>query len=141
MRRSAAWTSQRILHTKENYDVSQRNISTPNHATGTGAAATVGLVSSGGAASAHAIDTGTIGQQSGIARGGSSVQTSLSNAYLFLNQMMDAYAHGATIRLCQSYCDQIAGGTFYSTGFVTTMRSSPSPISSAENRAMSAAPR
>ena len=25
--------------------------------------------------------------------------------------MMDAYAQGSTIRLCQSYCDQIAGGT------------------------------
>ncbi len=32
--------------------------------------------------------------------------------------MMDAYAQGSTIRMCQSYCDQIAGGTFYSTAFV-----------------------
>ena len=32
--------------------------------------------------------------------------------------MMDAYAQGITVRLCQSYSDQIAGGTFYSTAFV-----------------------
>lgn len=42
---------------------------------------------------------------------------SLKNAYSFLNQMMDAYVQGSTVRLCQSYCDQIAGGTFFSTAF------------------------
>ena len=44
--------------------------------------------------------------------------TSISNAYLFLDQMMDAYAQGSTTRMCQSYSDQIAGGTFFSTAFV-----------------------
>ena len=44
--------------------------------------------------------------------------TSISNAYLFLDKMMDAYAQGSTARLCQSYSDQIAGGSFYSTAFV-----------------------
>jgi hypothetical protein len=44
--------------------------------------------------------------------------TSINNAYAFLDQMMDAYAQGSTVRLCQSYSDQIAGGTFYSTAFV-----------------------
>lgn len=43
---------------------------------------------------------------------------SVNNAFLFLDQMMDAYAQGSTIRLCQSYSDQIAGGTFYSTAFI-----------------------
>ncbi len=46
------------------------------------------------------------------------LKTSLGNGYLFLNQMMDAYAQGSTVRLCQSYADQIAGGTFASTAFV-----------------------
>jgi hypothetical protein len=85
---------------------------------GLGAAATAGLVSTGGATLAHATDVGAVGQQSGVAHGSTSFQTSLSNANLFLNQMMDAYAQGSTIRLCQSYCDQIAGGTFLSTAFV-----------------------
>lgn len=45
------------------------------------------------------------------------LQRSTSAAYAFLRQMMDAYAQGSTVRLCQSYCDQIAGGTFFSTAF------------------------
>ena len=32
---------------------------------------------------------------------------SVTNAYSFLDQMMDAYATGATTRLTQSYADQI----------------------------------
>jgi hypothetical protein len=47
-----------------------------------------------------------------------SLELSIGNAYLFLDQMMDAYAQGDKIRLCQSYSDQIAGGTFFSTAFV-----------------------
>ncbi|PYY09154.1 MAG: hypothetical protein DMG61_23240 [Acidobacteria bacterium] len=35
---------------------------------------------------------------------------SVQNAYAFLDQMMDAYAQGNTVRLVQSYADQIAGG-------------------------------
>jgi hypothetical protein len=42
---------------------------------------------------------------------------SVNNAFLFLGQMMDAYAQGSTLRLCQSYSDQIAGGSFFSTAF------------------------
>ncbi len=51
-------------------------------------------------------------------RDNKSLELSINNAYLFLDQMMDAYAQGTTVRLCQSYSDQIAGGTFYSTAFV-----------------------
>ena len=51
-------------------------------------------------------------------RDNKSLELSISNAYLFLDQMMDGYAQGNTIRLCQSYSDQIAGGTFFSTAFV-----------------------
>jgi hypothetical protein len=51
-------------------------------------------------------------------RDNKSLELSINNAYLFLDQMMDAYAQGATVRLCQSYSDQIAGGTFFSTAFV-----------------------
>ena len=47
---------------------------------------------------------------------GQSIETSIKNAYKFLDQMMDAYVQGSTTRLCQSYSDQIAGGTFYSAG-------------------------
>src|ERR1700732_2567525 len=49
--------------------------------------------------------------------GGPQLQNSTKAAYAFLRQMMDAYAQGSTVRLCQSYCDQIAGGTFFSTAF------------------------
>jgi hypothetical protein len=76
---------------------------------GVGAAATAGLISTSAVPLAHA--------SVGPATGASTLQTSIGNAYLFLNQMMDAYAQGSTIRLCQSYCDQIAGGTFFSTAF------------------------
>jgi hypothetical protein len=83
---------------------------------GVGAAATAGLISTSAATLAHASDAVTL--SAGPVTGASTLQTSIGNAYLFLNQMMDAYAQGSTIRLCQSYCDQIAGGTFFSTAFV-----------------------
>ena len=47
-----------------------------------------------------------------------SALASIQGAYAFLNQMMDSYAQGSTVRMCQSYSDQIAGGTFASTAFV-----------------------
>jgi len=47
-----------------------------------------------------------------------SFKTSIENAYLFLDQMMDAYVQGSATRLVQSYSDQQAGGTFYSTAFI-----------------------
>src|SRR5215469_4284104 len=83
---------------------------------GLGAAATAGLVSTSVVPLAQASDA--VGSGVGPAVGASTFQTSIGNAYLFLNQMMDAYAQGSAIRLCQSYCDQIAGGTFLSTAFV-----------------------
>jgi hypothetical protein len=49
--------------------------------------------------------------------GGPQLRSSINAAYAFLRQMMDAYAQGSSVRLCQSYCDQIAGGTFFSTAF------------------------
>src|SRR5215471_20566619 len=49
--------------------------------------------------------------------GGPQLRASINAAYEFLRQMMDAYTQGSTVRLCQSYCDQIAGGTFLSTAF------------------------
>jgi len=45
------------------------------------------------------------------------VSASVNAAYSFLDQMMDAYAQGNTVRLSQSYADQIAGGQFFSTAF------------------------
>jgi hypothetical protein len=51
-------------------------------------------------------------------RDNKSLELSINNAYLFLDQMMDAYAQGTMVRLCQSYSDQIAGGTFFSTAFI-----------------------
>jgi hypothetical protein len=47
-----------------------------------------------------------------------SIEASINNAYLFLDQMMDAYVKGNTVRLVQSYSDQQAGGTFFSTAFI-----------------------
>lgn len=47
-----------------------------------------------------------------------SLAKSVQNAYAFLDQMMDAYAQGNIVRLVQSYADQIAGGTFFSTAFI-----------------------
>jgi hypothetical protein len=46
------------------------------------------------------------------------LRNSVNAAYAFLTQMMDAYAQGTTTRLSQSYSDQIAGGTFFSTAFI-----------------------
>ncbi len=63
---------------------------------GLGAAATAGLVSTGGITLANASEVGGLSSDS-AAKGPSSLQTSVSNAYLFLNQMMDAYAQGPTI--------------------------------------------
>ena len=49
--------------------------------------------------------------------GGPQLTHSINASYAFLDQMMDAYAQDSTVRMCQSYCDQIAGGTFLSTAF------------------------
>ena len=85
---------------------------------GLGAAATAGLVSATGITLAHATGAGTVNGNAGISSEATTLQSSVSNAYLFLDQMMDAYVQGSTVRLCQSYCDQIAGGTFFSTAFI-----------------------
>lgn len=85
---------------------------------GLGAAATAGLVSTSAVTSAYASGPGVSSLITQASPGPSPVQVSIANAYLFLDQMMDAYAQGSTTRMCQSYCDQIAGGTFFSTAFV-----------------------
>ena len=76
---------------------------------GLGAAATAGLVSTAGITHAQAAEAGAINLGCDANQGSTSLQSSVSNAYLFLDQMMDAYAQGSTVRLCQSYSDQIAG--------------------------------
>ncbi len=85
---------------------------------GFGAAATAGLVSTSAVTSAYASEPGVSSLITQANPGASPVQVSIANAYLFLDQMMDAYAQGSPTRMCQSYCDQIAGGTFFSTAFV-----------------------
>ncbi len=52
-----------------------------------------------------------------VDHGDKALKASIQGGYEFLDQMMDAYAQGSTVRLCQSYADQIAGGTFGSTAF------------------------
>jgi hypothetical protein len=81
---------------------------------GLGAAATAGFASAAGVTLGHASD---LDDNDGVGLSSTTVRSSINNAYLFLDQMMDAYAQGSTVRLCQSYCDQIAGGTFLSTAF------------------------
>ena len=78
-------------------------------------AASAGLASSAVTPLAHA--SSSISNDSRCDLSSPNLAASLKNAYSFLNQMMDAYVQGSTVRLCQSYCDQIAGGTFFSTAF------------------------
>ena len=85
---------------------------------GLGAAATAGFVSTAGIPLASATEANIVNLESGVIHGPTPLQTSISNAYRFLDQMMDAYAQGSTVRLCQSYSDQIAGGSFFSTAFI-----------------------
>lgn len=80
---------------------------------GVGAAAGSALLTTPGISLAHASD-GPLDFDSGH----NSIKSSIDSAYKFLDQMMDAYVSGATTRLCQSYSDQIAGGTFFSTAFI-----------------------
>ena len=73
---------------------------------GLGAAATATFVASTGANLAHADDFG-FDFGSGFNGDIKALLTSVNNAYLFLDQMMDNYANGSTVRLVQSYADQI----------------------------------
>jgi hypothetical protein len=82
---------------------------------GIGAAATTGLTSATTGAIAHA---STLPETSPGGWGTDPIAASVTGAFTFLDQMIDAYVGGTTIRLCQSYSDQIAGGTFYSTAFI-----------------------
>jgi len=82
---------------------------------GLGAAAGAGLISTTGSAVAQSAPTPASLSIPGDPK---TLQASINGAYAFLAQMMDAYAQGATVRLSQSYSDQIAGGTFFSTAFV-----------------------
>jgi hypothetical protein len=85
---------------------------------GLGAAASAGLVSTAGITLAETSRESVANLSSSVSQNSSSRKTSINDAYLFLDQMMDAYAQGSTVRLCQSYSDQIAGGTFNSTAFI-----------------------
>lgn len=82
---------------------------------GLGAAAASGLLSTTGKVLAQSAPTPA---SLGLPGNPVALQNSVNGAYAFLTQMMDAYAQGATTRLSQSYSDQIAGGTFFSTAFV-----------------------
>ena len=68
---------------------------------GLGAAATTGLVSVAGVATAKA------DWNNGSPVDGDQFRNALDNSYSFLDTMMDAYATGSTVRLTQSYADQI----------------------------------
>jgi hypothetical protein len=68
---------------------------------GLGAAATTGLVSVAGVA------TATADWNNGSPVDGDQFRNALDNSYSFLDTMMDAYASGSTVRLTQSYADQI----------------------------------
>ncbi len=81
-------------------------------------ATTAGLLAAAQTPLAHASDTGRSALEELPGGALKAYEQSINNAYLFMNQMMDAYVTGNTVRLCQSYSDQIAGGTFYSTAFV-----------------------
>lgn len=83
---------------------------------GLGAAAGAGLAATSPLPQAHAYQ-GPPGPPD-LEEPGPLLAASIQNAYSFLDQMMDAYAQGSTVRMCQSYSDQIAGGTFLSTAFV-----------------------
>lgn len=82
---------------------------------GVGAAAGSALIGTAGVPLAHASDGNSLPDFNDP---NNSIETSINNAYLFLDQMMDAYVQGSTTRLVQSYSDQQAGGTFYSTAFI-----------------------
>jgi hypothetical protein len=81
-----------------------------------GAAAAVASVASvPGAALARAVHFAQGETDSFFQEDGQEFQASLQKAYQFLDIMMDAYAQGATIRLSQSYSDEI---NLESTAFV-----------------------
>ena len=83
---------------------------------GLGAVAASGLASALGVAVARAANAPQPGAS--LESGWPALGISIRDAYLFLDEMMDAYAQGSTVRLCQSYSDQIAQGTFRGTAFV-----------------------
>jgi len=80
-------------------------------------AASAGLASTAAVPLAHASNSNPNSSDSRCDLSSPNLAASLKSAYSFLSQMMDAYVQGSTVRLCQSYCDQIAGGTFFSTAF------------------------
>jgi hypothetical protein len=84
----------------------------------TAAASALASVTAGTLAHASNGSSARLDSEPDFERDNKSLELSINNAYLFLDQMMDAYAQGTTVRLCQSYSDQIAGGTFFSTAFV-----------------------
>jgi hypothetical protein len=84
----------------------------------TAAASALASVTGGALARASNGSPARLGSDLAFKQDNKPLELSINNAYLFLDQMMDAYAQGTTVRLCQSYSDQIAGGTFFSTAFV-----------------------
>ncbi len=81
----------------------------------TGAAAAAGVTAVPVAALARAAQEEQAKPESLFQGDADSFRTSLQNAYLFLDTMMDAYAQGSTTRLSQSYSDDIG---LESTAFV-----------------------
>jgi hypothetical protein len=83
--------------------------------TGAAAAAAAGVAAVPGAALVRAAQEKQANSESLFQGDAERFQTSLQNAYLFLDTMMDAYAQGSTTRLSQSYSDEIG---LESTAFV-----------------------
>src|SRR5438046_9648126 len=81
----------------------------------TGAAAAAGVTAVPVAALARAAQEEQAKSESLFQGDADSFRTSLQNAYLFLDTMMEAYAQGSTTRLSQSYSDDIG---LESTAFV-----------------------
>ena len=55
----------------------------------------------------------TLSNSGGALPSSKTLKTSIANAYLFQNTMMDAYASGSTVRLTQSYSDGGLGATAF----------------------------
>src|SRR5207248_3327595 len=78
---------------------------------GLGVAANTGLISASVAALASpAMAVARDDERDDPFDNDQNLSASVSAAYAFLDQMMDAYAQGDTVRLSQSYADQIANG-------------------------------
>ncbi len=93
-----------------NHTISRRNLAR----LGLGAAATAGLAATPGSKLMQTVRGAELDENPPSLRE-PAFAASLANAYLFLDTMMDAYAQARTLRLTQSYSDQIG---LQSTSFV-----------------------